>query len=282
MHIENATRTRAFVVPLVENWVSPAEEPVEEFLHVLEDSISHDEVWPQPYHQLYVSLLSGRSMKKGPDVDEDAEPALRFDTEPVVEPEELEPLPSNEVLAEDSPQSEVPLDDGGNRVPDTSTDTDDLPDIDMDRLLRVTFGKELRYAPALTELMRCRRHRDGTLQPVPLPKVGPNTTYLSSLKGTHRQVHRHYQCKDLTSTAVWAAGYREVPRTRHMYKSQFEALRHDINSETPSCLSIMASSSICRQWASVWLFLERSLPRLWPCITSPSFTAIQEYFEPWR
>ena len=36
-----------------------------------------------------------------------------------------------------------------------STDTDDLPDIDMDRPLRVTFGKELRYAPALTELIRC-------------------------------------------------------------------------------------------------------------------------------
>ena len=37
MNIENATRTRAFVVPLVENWVSPEEEPVDESLHVLED-----------------------------------------------------------------------------------------------------------------------------------------------------------------------------------------------------------------------------------------------------
>ena len=36
MDIENATRTRAFVVPLVENWLSPQGEPVDEFLHVLE------------------------------------------------------------------------------------------------------------------------------------------------------------------------------------------------------------------------------------------------------
>ena len=44
-----------------------------------------------------------------------------------------------------------------------STNTENLPDIDMDRPLRVAFGKELRYAPTLTELIRCRRHRDGTL-----------------------------------------------------------------------------------------------------------------------
>ena len=48
MDIKNATRTRAFVVPLVENWVSPEGEPVTEFLHVLEDLFSHDEMWPQP------------------------------------------------------------------------------------------------------------------------------------------------------------------------------------------------------------------------------------------
>ena len=53
MDIENATCTRAFVVPLVENWVSPEGEPVDEFLHVLEDSFSHDEEWPQPYNHLY-------------------------------------------------------------------------------------------------------------------------------------------------------------------------------------------------------------------------------------
>ena len=47
MDIENAIRTRAFVIPLVENWASPEGEPVDEFLHVLEDSFSHDEVWPQ-------------------------------------------------------------------------------------------------------------------------------------------------------------------------------------------------------------------------------------------
>ena len=56
MDIENATGTRAFVVPLVENWVSPEGEPVDEFLHVLEESFSQDEVWPQPYDRLYVSL----------------------------------------------------------------------------------------------------------------------------------------------------------------------------------------------------------------------------------
>ena len=68
MDIENATHTRAFVVPLVGNWVSTEGEPVDEFLHVLEDSFSHDEVWPQPYDHLYVSLRSARSVGKGPDV----------------------------------------------------------------------------------------------------------------------------------------------------------------------------------------------------------------------
>ena len=205
------------MVSLVENWVSPEGEPVDEFLHALEDSFSHDEVWPQQYDHLYVSLRSGRSVGKGPDVDADAAPALQFDTEPAVELEDLEPLPSTETLAEDSHQPEVHLHDTGNE-PDTSTDTEDLPNIHMDRPLRVTFGKELRYALTLTELIRCRRQRDGTLQPVLLPKVGPNTPYLSIFKGTHCRVHRHYQCKDLTSTAVWAAAYLKDPRTRHIYE----------------------------------------------------------------
>ena len=82
-------------------------------------------------------------MGEGPDVDRDAERALQFDTEPAVELEELEPLPLNEALAQDSHQPTVHPDDAGNEVQDMSTDTDDLPDIDMDRLLRVTFGKEL-------------------------------------------------------------------------------------------------------------------------------------------
>ena len=94
-------------------------------------------------------------MGKRPDVEEDAEPAHRFDTAPAVQPEGLEPLLSNEVLAEDAHQSEVHLDDAGKEVPDMSTDTDVLPDIDMDHPLRVTFGKELRYAPTLMELIRC-------------------------------------------------------------------------------------------------------------------------------
>ena len=105
MDIKNATRTRAFVIPLGENWTSPEAEPVDEFLHVLEDSFSHDEVWPQPYDRLYVSLQSGRSVGKEPDADEHAEPALQFHTEPV---------PSDEILAEDSYQPDIHLDDAGN------------------------------------------------------------------------------------------------------------------------------------------------------------------------
>ena len=169
-------------------------------------------------------------MGKGSDVDGDAEPALQFDTEPAFEPEVLEPLPSNKALAEDSHQCAVHLDNAGNEVPDMSTDTDELPDIEMDRPLRGTFGKELRYAPTLTKLIRFRRQRDGTLQPVSVPRVGPNTPYPSSLKGTHRRVHRHYQCKDLTSTAVWAAAYREDPRTRHIYKIEVRSptARHQL------------------------------------------------------
>ena len=31
-------------------------------------------------------------------------------------------------------------------------------------------------------------------------------------------MHRHYQYKDLTSTAVLAAAHREDPRTRHIYE----------------------------------------------------------------
>ena len=100
MDIENATHTRAFVIPLVESWASPEGEPVDEFLHVLEDSFSHDKVWPQPYDHLYVSLRSGRSVGKEPEADEHAEPALQFDTEPTVEPEDLEPLPSDATTVE--------------------------------------------------------------------------------------------------------------------------------------------------------------------------------------
>ena len=234
MDIENATPTRAFAIPLVEDWASPEGEPVNKFLHVLEDSFSHDEVWPQPYDHLYVLLRSGRSVGKDPNGDELAEPAPQFDTEPAVEPEDLEPLPSDattvepedlglgpvpldEILAEDSNQPDMHLDEAGNE-PDTPADTDNLPDVSMDRPLRVTFGNELQYAPTMAELIRCRRHRDGTLQSVPLPKVRSNTPYPSSLKGTHRRVHRHYQCKDLTSTAVWAAAYREDPGTKHIYE----------------------------------------------------------------
>ena len=66
MDIENATRTRAFVIPLVEDCPSPEGECVDEFLHVLEDSFSYDEVWPQLYDHLYVSLRSGRSVGKEP------------------------------------------------------------------------------------------------------------------------------------------------------------------------------------------------------------------------
>ena len=246
MDIENATRTRAFVIPLLQNCASLEGEPVDELLHVLEDSFSRDEVWPQPNDHLYVSLRSGPSVGKEPDVDEHAEPALQFNTEPAVEPEDLEPLPSNatavaaedlepvpsnEILAEDSHQPQVHLYDAGNE-PDMPADTDNLPDVGMDRPLRVTFGKVLRCAPTLAELIRCRRHRDGTLQSVPLPKVGPNTPYLSSLEGTHRRVHRQHQCKDLTSTAVQAAAYGEDPRTRHIYEVAVRspAARHQLRS----------------------------------------------------
>ena len=178
MDIENATCKRAFIIPLVESWASPEGEPVDEFLHVFEDSFSHDEVRPQPYDHLYVSLRSGHSVEKEPDADEHAEPALQFDTEPAVEPEDLEPLPSaattvepedlglelvpsDEINAEDSHQPDMHLDDAGNE-PEMPANTDDLPDVSMDRPLRVTFGNELRYAPTMAEQIRCRRHRDGT------------------------------------------------------------------------------------------------------------------------
>ena len=173
MDIENA----AFVVPLIENSVSTEGQPVDEFLHVYEDSLSHDQVWPQPYDHLYVLLRSGRSVGKEPDVDIDAKHALPFDAERAFEPEEMEPLPTGEEAPDDSHEPAARLDDVGNDIPDTSTDTDDVPKVDMDRPLRVTFGKEPPYAPTLTELIRCPRDKDGTLQPVSLPNVGPNMPY---------------------------------------------------------------------------------------------------------
>ena len=105
MDIENATRTRAFIIPLVKYSASPEGDPVKEFLHVLEDSFSHNEVWPQPYDHLYVSHRGGRSVGKAPDADATA-----------VEPEdlELEPVPSNEIMAEDSHEPDQHLDDAGN------------------------------------------------------------------------------------------------------------------------------------------------------------------------
>ena len=50
--------------PLVENWVSPEAEPVDEFLQVLEDLFWYDEVWPQPYDILHGSLRGRRSVGK--------------------------------------------------------------------------------------------------------------------------------------------------------------------------------------------------------------------------
>ena len=111
---------------------------------MLEDSFSHDEVWPQPYNPLYVLLRSGGSVGKDPDVDIDAEPALQFDTEPGVEPEEQEPLPTDEASAEDSHEPTARLDDAGNEIPRQSTDPDE---VDMDRPFQVTFGQRTSVCP---------------------------------------------------------------------------------------------------------------------------------------
>ena len=127
MNIENATGTQPFMLPSVNNWGSPEGEPVDAFPHVFEDSFFHYEVWLQPYHHLYVSLRSGRPVERDPDFDADAEPALKFDTEPAVESEELKPLPTNEVVTEYSHWPAAHLDDARNVIPDKSTDPDDLP-----------------------------------------------------------------------------------------------------------------------------------------------------------
>ena len=119
---------------------------------MLKVSFSHDEVWPQPYNHLYVLLRSGRSVGNDPDVDVDAETALQFDTEPAVDPEELEQLPTAKVSTKDSRDPAARLDDADNEIPDASTDPDDLPEVDMDRRPSVTFGQELQYAPAANTL----------------------------------------------------------------------------------------------------------------------------------
>ena len=75
-----------FVGPLVQNWALPEGEPIDEFLHTLEDRFSHSEVWPQPCEYLYVSIVRGRSVGEYPDADPDTDAG----------PEKLAPLPTNE------------------------------------------------------------------------------------------------------------------------------------------------------------------------------------------
>ena len=65
-----------------------------------------------------------------------------FHREPAVKSEELKPLSTDEALAKDSHQPAAGLEDAGNETPDMSTDTDDLPEMDMDRPLPVTLGKD--------------------------------------------------------------------------------------------------------------------------------------------
>ena len=182
---------------------------------------------------------------KDPDVDIDAEPALQFNTESAVKPGELEPLPTDEAPAEDSHEPAAHLDVAGNEIPDQSSEPDDLPEVDMDRPLAVTPCKDLCHAPTLMQLIRCQGQRDSTLQPISLPKIGPNTPYASSIKRTHHQVHRHYQCKGLTSTAVWAAAYREDPRTRHICEiaNQSPTARHQLRDAKP----VFHLSTVCKR-----------------------------------
>ena len=105
-----------------------------------------------------VSLRSGPFVWADAAVNTDAGPPPHCDTESADEPEELEPLSTKDVLTDDLHQPAARLDDAGNKIPDQSADPDDLPEVDMDCPLRVTFGNELRYAPSLMELIRCRRH----------------------------------------------------------------------------------------------------------------------------
>ena len=57
-------------------------------------------------------------MGKDPDVDADAEPALQFDTEPAVQPEELEPLPTDALVTEDPHEPAARPDDAGHELQD--------------------------------------------------------------------------------------------------------------------------------------------------------------------
>ena len=209
MDVKSATCTRAFVVPLVENWVSSGGERVEEFLHVVEDSFSHKEVWPEPYDHLYMWLRTGRSVGQDPDVGIDAETAVQFNTEPVDEPEELESLPRPRI----NTSSQARLDDAGNEIPGTSTDTDDLPEGDKHRPLSSYLWQRTSICPDLDRVGWLSTSPEGYTAANILTQGTP-----SSLKGTNRRIHRHYQCKNLTSTAVCAAAHPEDPRTGHIYE----------------------------------------------------------------
>ena len=132
MDIANAARTRPFVVPSVENWASPKREV--EFLLVLEDTFSHDEVWPQRYDHLYVSLRSGRSVGEDPHADDDSDPAPRCDNEPADRLEELEHFPTDEV-PEDLDKPALRLNDAANELPHQSAEPDDVPETNTDRPL---------------------------------------------------------------------------------------------------------------------------------------------------
>ena len=138
---------------------------------------------------MYVSLQIGHSVGEDPDADTDTRPAAQSDTEQADEPEELKPLPTNEVATEDLHQPTTHPDNASNKSTDQSVDPDDLFEVDIDCPLPVTSGKKHPYPATLMDLIGCRCHQEGTLQLVPFPKVGLNTPYLSSLKGTHRRVH---------------------------------------------------------------------------------------------
>ena len=53
--------------------------------------------------------------------------------------EEPEPLPTEQVVVEDSDEPAACIDDADNEIPDQSTDPDDFPEVDMDHPLRVNF-----------------------------------------------------------------------------------------------------------------------------------------------
>ena len=69
-------------------------------------------------------------------------------------------------------------------------------------------------------------------------------------------MHRHYQCKDPTSSAVWRAADREDPHTKSIYEVAIQSPAAQRLLRDANFAFVDGSSSTYRLWASAFLYPE--------------------------